>query len=57
MTAIIIPSEYGDRHKKAPDKFFGILKKRKLGIENHLQRPLKTVNLGGIDFQIYPLKN
>ncbi len=57
MTATIAHSEYGDRLKKPPNRFFDILIKRKLGIENHLRKAVKTVNLGGIAFQRYPLKN
>lgn len=57
MTATITHSEYGDPHKKPPNKFFDILIKRKLGIANHSRSAVKTVHLEGIGFQINPLRN
>ena len=57
MTATIPHSEYGDRLKKPPNKFFDILKKLELEIAKHLERTINTVNLEEIALQIYPLKN
>lgn len=57
MIAIIIPSEYGERHKKPPNRFFDILKKLELKIGKRLGRTINTVNLEEIDLQIYPLRN
>ena len=57
MAAMTKHSEYGGRYKKPPNMFFDILKNLKLGIEEHVLRTVNTINLEGIDFQIYPLRN